>query len=168
MLGDGAPWIWNLAAEHFSGATQIVDLYHARKHLYALGALLAPVLGEDAASWTRTRIDELDRGDVEALLRAGRELELGKALSVEVEKALHYFETNIERMHYARFRGLGHFVGSGTVEAGCKAIVAQRLKLSGMRWTVRGATGIVTLRCQEASGRWEEIWQCLNNQTSAA
>jgi len=49
------------------------------------------------------------------------------------------------------------FIGSGAVEAGCKAIVGQRCKLSGMRWSLRGATGILALRCLEASGRWEEI-----------
>ncbi|MGY4543795.1 hypothetical protein ACVWY0_003738 [Arthrobacter sp. UYNi723] len=43
------------------------------------------------------------------------------------------------------------FVGSGTVEAGCNAIVGQRLKLSGMRWSGPGATSIITLRCQHAS-----------------
>jgi hypothetical protein len=37
-----------------------------------------------------------------------------------------------------------------------------------MRWSLRGAAGIATLRCQEASGRWEEIWHRLDNQTSAA
>jgi hypothetical protein len=60
-------------------------------------------------------------------------------------------------MHYARFKSLGMFVGSGAVEAGCKAVVGQRLKLSGMRWTQAGATGILTLRCLEASDRWEQI-----------
>ena len=55
------------------------------------------------------------------------------------------------------FKKLGMFVGSGAVEAGCKSIVAQRCKLSGMRWTVSGATGILTLRCLEASDRWEQI-----------
>jgi hypothetical protein len=67
-----------------------------------------------------------------------------------------------------RFRDAGHFVGSGAVEAGCKAVIGQRLKLSGMRWSVRGATGIATLRCQEASGRSEEIWKRSRSQTSAA
>jgi len=60
-------------------------------------------------------------------------------------------------MRYQHFRALGMFVGSGVVEAGCKAVVGQRLKLSGMRWTIAGATGILTLRCLEASDRWEEI-----------
>ena len=71
-------------------------------------------------------------------------------------------------MQYQTFRQAGHFVGSGAVEAGCKAVIGQRLKLSGMRWSVPGATGIATLRCQEASDRWEEIWKRPRNQTSAA
>jgi hypothetical protein len=60
------------------------------------------------------------------------------------------------------------FVGSGAVEAGCKAVIGQRLKLSGMRWAIPGATAIATLRCQEASGQWEQIWQRPHNQTTAA
>ncbi|MGH2718972.1 MAG: hypothetical protein ACRDJU_10365 [Actinomycetota bacterium] len=79
--------------------------------------------------------------------------------------ALGYFETNRERMRYASFRKLGLFVGSAAVEAGCRAVVAQRLKLSGMRWSIKGASGIVTLRCQAASGRWDEIWPQVYIQT---
>ena len=61
VLGDGAPWIWNLADKHFPGATQIVDLYHAREHCHALGALVAPVLGQDGSGWLAERLADLDR-----------------------------------------------------------------------------------------------------------
>ena len=61
-------------------------------------------------------------------------------------------------MRYAYFRERGMFIGSGTVEAGCKAVVGQRLKLSGMRWNIPGANGILTLRCEQASNRFEHIW----------
>ena len=74
------------------------------------------------------------------------------------DKALHYFEANQPRMRYARYRDLGLFIGSGVVEAGCKSVIGQRLKLSGMRWTETGATGILTLRCQDGSGRWDQTW----------
>lgn len=40
VLGDGAPWIWNLAAEHFPGAIEIVDLYHAREHLTGIAKII--------------------------------------------------------------------------------------------------------------------------------
>lgn len=168
MLGDGAPWIWNLATKHFPTATQIVDLYHAREHVHALSALVAPALGERAHGWLTDRLTELDRGDITALVAAARALTLPDTTTDAVDKALGYFQTNAHRMRYAHFRQLGHFVGSGAVEAGCKAVVGQRLKQSGMRWNTHGATGIVTLRCQEASGRWDQIWSALNNQTSVA
>ena len=41
-MGDGAEWIWNLAALHFSGALEIVDLYHARQHLWEVARQLYP------------------------------------------------------------------------------------------------------------------------------
>ena len=83
---------------------------------------------------------------------------------IERDKALHYFQANAVRMRYADFKKLGLFTGSGVVEAGCKSVIGQRLKLSGMRWTEQGATGILTLRCLDASGnrRWEETWQPAN------
>ena len=42
VMGDGAEWIWNLAEQHFPGAVQIVDLYHARQHLWELARQAAP------------------------------------------------------------------------------------------------------------------------------
>jgi hypothetical protein len=71
---------------------------------------------------------------------------------------LAYFKNNAHRMRYAYFREHGMFIGSGTVEAGCKAVIGQRLKLSGMRWNIPGATGILTLRYEQASNRFEHIW----------
>ena len=94
-----------------------------------------------------------------ALIAAGQDLRFTGALASERDKALHYFQTNAHRMRYAWYRSLGLFVGSGVVEAGCKSVIGQRLKLSGMRWTEDGATGILTLRCLDASNRWEETWQ---------
>ena len=88
--------------------------------------------------------------------------------ALETAKALGYFKTNAHRMRYAYFRELGLFVGSGVVEAGCKSIVGQRLKLSGMRWNIPGATGILTLRCQQASDRFDQIRSQPHNQTATA
>ncbi len=116
----------------------------------------------------RPTAQELGNGDTPAPLAAARNLKFTGSLACDRDKALAYFETNAHRMQYARFRDLGPFIGSGAVEAGCKAVIGQRLKLSGMRWSQPGATGLLTLRCQEASGRWEEIWHQSHNQTSAA
>jgi hypothetical protein len=165
ILGDGAHWIWGLASEHFPEATQIVDLYHAREHLHDLGKMLAFMLGDTTSQWLADRSAELDAGDTGALAAAARVFPLTGIKATERDKALAYFETNAPRMRYQHFRSCGLFVGSGVVEAGCKSVIGQRLKLSGMHWSVPGATGILTLRCQQASRRWDEIWQQPDNQT---
>jgi hypothetical protein len=151
--GDGAAWIWNLAGQYFPEATQIVDVFHAREHLHELASLAGRLPAGHKQDWLASRLGELDAGDIRALLAAARDLKFTGSLAGERDRALHYFEVNAPRMHHARYRSLGLFTGSGVIEAGCKSIVGQRLKLSGMRWTEHGATGILTLRCQEASNR---------------
>jgi len=110
-------------------------------------------------------------GQAPALVRLAasfaRAFPLAGKKAADLDTALGYFERNAHRMRYAHFKKLGMFVGSGAVEAGCKSIAGQRCKLSGMRWTVAGATGILTLRCLEASDRWEEI-PAPHSQTPAA
>jgi hypothetical protein len=165
VLGDGAPWIWKLATAIAPEATPIVDIYHARQHLHALAGGLVPVLGVQHPDWLTARLADLDAGDIETLLTETTRLPLTDDLARDTAKALAYFTTNAHRMRYAYFRECGMFIGSGAVEAGCKAVIGQRLKLSGMRWNIPGATGILTLRCQQASNRWHQIWTQPHNQT---
>jgi hypothetical protein len=168
VLGDGAPWIWNLAERHFPRATQIVDLYHARQHLHALHLTVATAVVDHGRDWIDQRVAELDDGNIDALTAAVTALELTEAQRAETHKQLIYFETNQQRMRYREFRNAGLFVGSGVVEAGCKTIIAQRLKQSGMRWTTDGATGIFTLRCEQASGTWDDSRQRIHTHKRAA
>ncbi len=160
VLGDGAVWIWNIAEEHFHGAIQIVDLYHAREHLAELGKIIYGPASTKAKDWVAGRCEQLDEGNTTAVLKALNRLRPGDpAAQKAVEQAITYFENNAERMRYARFRSQTLFVGSGVMEAGCKTIIGLRLKQSGMRWTVRGANAIIALRCSQLSGRWEEFWE---------
>ena len=84
-----------------------------------------------------------------------------------MDTALGYFENNAPRLRYKWFRSRGLFTGSGLVEAGCKAVIGQRLKQSGMRWTVAGASAITALRCHYASSTWENICLRPRAQTGA-
>lgn len=166
LIGDGAVWIWNLADQHFPGAIQIVDLYHARQHLWELSAKLLAADEGSRKRWAARWQQKIDRGQVEAVVRALREFrspspELARLLATEAD----YFERNAERMRYPRFRAQGLFVGSGVVEAGCKTVIGTRLKRSGMFWTVRGANTILALRACRLSGRFEDYWE---SRSSAA
>ncbi|MGB7588375.1 MAG: ISKra4 family transposase, partial [Solirubrobacterales bacterium] len=156
-IGDGAAWIWNMAEALYPHATHITDIYHAREHLHDLAAHLA-FITPDPAQWLADRSDELDAGNVQAIIDAARQYPLHGIKAEDLTRKLGYFERNAHRMRYADYRELGMFTGSGAIEGGIKAIVAQRAKQSGMHWTVDGAASIIALRCQQASGRWDELW----------
>jgi hypothetical protein len=159
VLGDGAVWIWNLAEQHFPGAIQIVDLYHARQHLWELAAQLFPADEQARKQWAAIGIDRLDAGQIEALVESLRRLRPGNdKLAAQVANEADYFERNAARMRYPSFRAQGLFVGSGVVEAGCRTVVGKRLKCSGMFWSVRGANAILALRCCRLSRRLEDYW----------
>jgi len=160
FMGDGSEWIWNIADLHFPGATQIVDLFHARQHLWDLARKLHPNQEAEQRRWMMIHQDLLDEGKIEELVSAVRaisssNLELADKIRVEAG----YFENNMERMRYPKFREQHLFVGTGVIEAGCKALIGSRCKQSGMFWTVRGANAILALRCCLFNGRFEDYWE---------
>ena len=160
VIGDGAPWIWNLADEHFWGAIQIIDLYHAREHYWKAARVIFGSDREALHRWTEKRKKELDRGKVEKVIEAiGNLCPTTQEQNEILDGEGAYFEKNKERMRYEDFRKQGLFVGSGVVEAGCRTVIGQRLKQSGMHWTVKGANSIIALRCSILSGRWEDFWE---------
>ena len=160
ILGDGAPWIWNLAHQHFPGAVEIVDLYHARQHLWQLSAKLFPSDVRRRKRWAARLLHKLEQGKIKALVKVLRRFSTPNQESAHLlANEADYFERNAERMRYPEFRRQGLFVGSGVVEAGCKKVIGARLKRSGMFWTVRGANAIIALRCCRLSGRFEDYWE---------
>jgi hypothetical protein len=159
VIGDGALWIWNIADEQFHGACQIVDLYHAREHYWAV-AKACFKNKEEQNRWAEERRLELNDGNVEAVIKALTALScLPEYDREQCEREIGYFEKNKERMRYADFKKRGLFVGSGVMEAGCRTVVGQRLKQSGMHWSVSGANSIIALRCSLLSNRWEDFWE---------
>lgn len=159
VLGDGAPWIWNLADEHFPQAKQIVDFYHAKEHLADLAKKLFPDREDARKAWLKGISDKLWEGDISELIcQLGKIKVKGKKKEMR-DKVVEYIQKNKKRMQYGEFRRRGLFIGSGVVEAGCKSVIGQRLKQSGMHWTVRGANAIIALRCCIESNRFDDYWE---------
>jgi hypothetical protein len=161
VIGDGAEWIWNLAKEHFPGAIQIVDLFHARQHLWDLARLLYPNDTHRRNAWIGLHQKRwLDKGKIAKLVASLHSIQTPDAdLANKIRTEAEYFATNASRMRYPKFRKQHLFVGSGVIEAGCKTVIGHRLKQSGMFWTVQGANSILALRCSHLNGRFEDYWE---------
>jgi hypothetical protein len=164
VIGDGAEWIWNLAHQHFPGAIEIVDIFHARQHLHELARLLHPGDHADALKrrnqWLGLHQKRwLDQGKIAKLVASLRKIQTADAeLARKIRNEIDYFATNRNRMNYPEFRKQHLFIGSGVIEAACKSVIAQRLKQSGMFWSVNGANSILALRCSHLNHRFEDYW----------
>lgn len=163
VVGDAAEWIRTIAEEHFPGAIQIIDLYHAREHISNLCKIL---FGPDEKEVLKYRLrwwTYMDEDKIERIIRQAKEkFPPGDDLLEMAKREVTFLEKNKERMRYKTFRAMGLFVGSGVVEAGCKTLIGHRLKQSGMEWSLRGANAILSLRCMVQSGRLEEYWESRN------
>ncbi len=163
ILGDGALWIWRLAAEHFPGAVQIVDLWHAREHVWKVAKAVFGVGTPQAWAWAERACSLLVQGNIEDLVMEIAILPVvppvpGASRSVpEIERD--YFISNAARMRYPAFRALGMHVGSGIAEAACKTVVSTRAKRSGMRWTPRGLDAVLALRTAVLNGTYDDFCQ---------
>jgi hypothetical protein len=165
VLGDGALWIWNLATEHFPDAVQIVDLFHAKQHLSDVAKAVYGPHSDLGKPWARARHDELDVGQLDAVLRA---LQPHAGTNDEARKCVEYVERNRERMRYPEFKAAGLCTSTGVVEAGCKVAIGTRCKRAGMHWTVAGVDAIIALRCCKLSGRFEDFWERRSAARAAA
>ena len=144
-----------MANDHFPDALQIVDRFHAKQHLSDVAKAIWGAKSDEAKLWAKARHDELDTGDLNAVLGA---LAVHASCIDEARQCIDYMTTNRDRMKYAEFRAAGLCTSTGVVEAGCKTAIGTRCKRAGMHWTVQGADAIIALRCCRLSRRFEDFW----------
>jgi len=176
VICDGKPSLWKTVDQIplYAGATQVLDFFHVAEHLSRAAEAIFGKKNEKANRWYakyRALLLE-DEGGLESVLRSlryyRRPLRAESERRKVVDRVLRYFGRNRERMRYAEFRARGLPVGSGVVEAACKAIVGARLKRSGMRWTEEGGQHVLNLRTRARSGEWSSFWGAYTQLRSAA
>ena len=167
VIGDGADWIWNQSQEHFPGAIEIVDWYHAIEHLWEVANVLFGQGTNEARQWEQACEAMLWEGQVKGVVKKIQTLFYARRRQEknfhgsDAENVLHnniaYFDRHAKRMNYAHFKREGLPIGSGTVESACKYLVAQRCKGSGMQWKEDGIHAVLEIRAALVSDEWHRV-----------
>lgn len=162
-LTDGGAGLEELLRSNFNRAdlVLILDFYHAAEHLNDLAKAWQP--GEGARELAGQWCHQLKHEGGAALLATLEGLPLrgrGAAARERHRAVTGYVRNNVHRMDYPTYRANGWLIGSGHIEAACKAVVGQRLKGNGMRWGEDGANEVAHLRALFKSdpGQWEAFW----------
>jgi len=154
FLGDGSPWIWNLADTLFPHAQKLLDFYHLAEHVHQAAKELYGEGSEAASRWAEATLSRLRAGEVEAVLAALPAQDAPEPL----RKLAHYLQANRSRMDYPAFEQAGYPIGSGIVESGCKQVVHARHRQAGMRWGKAHVQKMLDLVTCLRSHRWEAFW----------
>lgn len=168
-LSDGGNGLENFLRVHFPGPlafgtelTLILDFWHAADSLLKLAKAIHPGDEEQRqalmTSWCHTMKHEGGGRLVEELEKL--QLPGRPAVKVQYAETLGYLQNNLHRMDYPRYLANGWCIGSGAMESGCKTVVGQRLKLSGMRWGEKGTDDMCQLRALYRSEprQWDLFW----------
>jgi len=164
VIGDGAVWIWNLAAGTFKNARQRLDLYHAKQHLWTLAAELHGQGSPEAEAWVRPYLRWLDQRkdgaldviqSLEDLQRTLATLDQKQRTAIAAEVA--YLSGHKGRMDYKTARKLGQPAGSGAIESTCSQY-QRRFKLTGQFWSLAGDEALLALATLHRNRRWHLLF----------
>jgi hypothetical protein len=156
VVADGAAWIWNVVADRWCQAEELLDFWHASEHLWELGRAL---YGEgEAKEWVESRLHELRHGQQDKFLDEiahlkGRGGKVGKT----IKEQKHYFSNQAQRMNYEEIADRGWPIGSGSVESACGGKQG-RFKRRGQFWTLPGVRNLEALIETRENNHWDELW----------
>lgn len=171
-LADGADTNWALLEEveravggRPSQSWYIVDFYHACTYLKdGCDAIWGESTPRSHAEFSRLKVWLKEADDGAQRIMGTLKYHAGRTTGrrrKRIRAALTYFRNQQGRMHYATYQRHHLPIASGVVEAACKTLVTQRLKGSGMAWTMAGGQAILSLRSLLQSGRWAQAWPLL-------
>jgi hypothetical protein len=162
FVADGAKWIWKWVEANYPQSTQILDFYHAKQHLcqWAEAVFKDPLEKEN---WIHTQCFWILNNGVATVIENLKQLKVSTSQGRKNRNILiEYYQSNKERMHYKSFREKGYMIGSGPIESAHRNVIQQRMKLSGQRWTMKGAQQIVNLRVERKSNNWKKVLELIN------
>ena len=158
FITDGAIWIKNWITDAYPGAIQILDWFHGCEHLCEFGREYFSDedeknkwLEEQKALLSESKTTEF----INNIISLGTTKE---SIENSKNKLLQYYQTNKDRMDYKKCRAMGAgLIGSGAIESAHRTVIQKRMKLSGQRWTKKGAQNMLNLRCVRLSGKWDKV-----------
>ena len=154
IVGDGAEWIWNRAAQYVNRC-EILDYWHALEYAWGFARLRHGEGSQQAGRWVRQIGEDLRAGQVDQVISRLRKMrpkthELRECL----EGLIRYYSANSTRMRYDEYLRLGYGIGSGCVESAHKQVVHARFRQAGMRWSEAGARRLLALRLLLLNDDW--------------
>jgi hypothetical protein len=158
VLGDGTAWIWNLKANRWPEARELLDFWHGGQHLWSLGRAAHGMDEAKAKPWVEKQLHRMRHGGEQRVLNEIGALPVSRRQTGEiVRKEKNYFSGQAQRLNYKEIADRGWPIGSGPVESSCRQDQC-RFKRPGQCWTQKGFGHLSALDQARRNNHWDELW----------
>jgi len=155
FINDGATWIREWISDCYPKAISVLDFYHAVEYLYEFAEKAFYDNSFEKEQWCAHQKALLLASEVQTVINNIRST---KAKDEYKKKITTYYENNKERMKYKHYREIGcGIIGSGAIESAHRTVIQKRMKLSGQRWSIKGATNMLRLRIITKNNQWAKV-----------
>ena len=154
FINDGATWIREWIADRYPLAVSVLDFYHATGYLYEFAEKAFSDISEKK-KWCECQKDLLLASDVETVLANILSIQAKEEVT---KKITNYYQNNKQRMRYKQYKNMGcGIIGSGAIESAHRTVIQRRMKLSGQRWSTKGARNMLRLRVIAMNKQWAKV-----------
>jgi hypothetical protein len=142
--------------------TIVVDLIHVIEYLWGAVWCFFAEGDPDAEAWVRDRTMAILEGnamDVAAGIRR-RATTLGLVASkrTKADACATYLNNKAPYLDYPSALAAGWPVATGVIEGACRHLVADRMDITGARWSVKGAEAVLKLRAVRCNEDFDAYW----------
>jgi hypothetical protein len=160
---DGEKSLWSLVYKYFPTAFFVLDIFHVLEHLGKAALCFYDEGSPQAREFVTERLKMLLGGRAGRLIGGLKQMLTKQDLSGSkrhcLEQVIGYLERNRKHMRYEICLARGYPIGSGVIEGACRNLINDRLELTGMSWTLRGAESVMRLRAVHINKDWDTFWK---------
>ncbi|MFF5044724.1 MULTISPECIES: ISKra4 family transposase [Streptomyces] len=140
----------------------VLDIVHVIEKLWAAARCFHTATDPAAEDWVAAKAARILKGDTAGAIADIRAQADRHHLTTDqraaADKACRYLDNNAAFVHYDQALKAGWPIASGIIERAARHLVADRLDITGSRWSVPGAEAVLTLRALISNGDSPQYW----------
>lgn len=141
----------------------VCDLIHVMEYIWASAWCFFAEGDPPAEAWVRDKtiavLDGNARQVAAGIRRRASTAHLSKAKRKSADACADYLTNKADYLDYPTALAAGWPIATGVIEGACRHLVADRMAITGARWSLKGAEAVLKLRAVCSNSDFEEYWR---------
>jgi hypothetical protein len=143
--------------------TIVLDFIHVSEYVWNASLTFFSEQQVGREDWVEQRLSRILCGNASqvaaGIRRSATRRGLTKYQRAAADTCANYLLGHTRFLRYNKYLAAGLPIATGVVEGACRHLVADRMDLTGARWSLAGAEAVLRLRALRSSGYFDDYWR---------